>query len=141
MELTWDKLDQKTEPTADMLAAYVGNPLWQELCGYIEAEYKARPLIEYSGCGMQPGWNMKYKKSGRGLCTLYPMEGYYTTLVVIGKREKAQAELLLPALTEYTQNLYANTKEGMGQRWLMLDVQSSDVLNDVKELIAVRRNS
>lgn len=31
---------------------------------------------------------MKYRKSGRSLCTLYPMDGHFVALVVIGEHEK-----------------------------------------------------
>nr|WP_305115698.1 DUF3788 family protein [uncultured Acetatifactor sp.] len=32
------------------------------------------------------------KKAGRTLCTIYPREGYFTVMVVIGTREKDAAE-------------------------------------------------
>ena len=138
---TWNKLDEAHEPDLATITAFVANPLWDGFLAYMDETYAAKPIIGYSGCGMAPGWNVKFKKSGKGLCTLYPEPGWFTSLVVIGQKEKAETELALPTFTEYTQTLYRTTKEGMGQRWLMFDVQNADILDDVKRCIAIRRQA
>ncbi len=136
---TWDKTDGTAKPSPETVGAYVDSPLWEQLHAYMEEQYEIKPVLEYSGCSMQRGWNMKYKKAGRTLCTLYPMEGCYIALIVIGERERAEAELALPSFTEYLQELYRETKTGMGQKWLMIHVTDSKVLEDVKKCIAIRR--
>lgn len=133
----WNKMEQAVPPSMEAVDAYVGNPLWQDLCRHVEERYQVTPRFEYSRCCV-PGWNVKYRKSGRGLCTLYPMEGYFIALVVIGERERAQAELALPLFTDYLQQLYHRTKPGMGQRWLMIEVRDRAVLDDVMACVAIR---
>lgn len=59
----------------------------------------------------------------------------------IGQREASEAELLLPFLTEYVQQVFAQTKTGIGQKWLMIEVSNTAVLEDVKQLIALRRST
>jgi AraC family transcriptional regulator len=135
----WDKTDATQEPLLETVSTYVSSPLWEQLCKYVEEQYQIRPVLEYSRCSMQRGWNVKYKKAGRSLCTLYPMEGYFIALVVIGERERVEAELALPLFTEYLQQLYYETKAGMGQKWLMINVTDDAVLKDVKRCIAIRR--
>ena len=110
----------------------------EELRTYLERAYDTAPVWEYSRC-VPTGWNIKYRKGGRGLCTLYPMRGYFTALVVIGRRERPGADLLLPMLSEGTRRLWQDTREGMGQKWLMIDVADRESLEDVKRLIALRR--
>ncbi len=78
---------------------------------------------------------------GRSLCTLYPQDFSFLALVVIGQREASEAELLLPFLTEYVQQVFTQTKTGMGQKWLMIEVTSTAVLEDVKQLITLRRST
>lgn len=85
------------------------------------------------------GWNMKYKKSGKSLCTLYPMRGYYIALVVIGRKEMIEAELLMPLCSDYVQTVFHDTKTGNGQKWLMIDVREREVLEDVLNLIQLRK--
>lgn len=136
---TCDITNGSKTPSLDSIGNYVNSPLWDKLCKYVEMEYQSKPVLEFSKCSMQFGWNVKYKKAGRTLCTLYPMEGYYIALVVIGERERMETELLLPIFTEYLQQLYHNTKTGMGQKWLMINVIDEAVLEDVKQCIAIRR--
>lgn len=132
-------MEANEKPTREMIDRYVNSSLWNELCSNIEETYAVKPLIEYSKCKMQPGWNMKYKKSGRALATFYPMEGYFLALVVIGNHEKELTELVLSSFSEYLQKLYADTEICMGQKWLMIEVKDSKVLRDVKELISIRQ--
>jgi AraC family transcriptional regulator len=134
-----DKIDGTQRPTLETINAYVNSPLWEQLCTHLEDQYQSRPVIEYSRCSMEKGWNVKYAKAGRSLCTLYPLEGHFIALVVIGKREWEEMEALLPEFTPYLQQLYHATKTGMNQKWLMIDVTHGDVLEDVMQCIAIRR--
>lgn len=144
MNDTWDKQDKTQEPTMAMISGFVGSPLWNELCRYIETQYKVKPVFGYSGCKMAgdwSGWNVKYKKAGRSLCSLYPKAGYFTVLLVIGARERTETEYALPFLSAYLQALYQNTQQAMGQKWLAIEVRDSAVLEDVKKLVTIRRNA
>lgn len=135
----WDKTNGNQKPSVEVIRSYVNSPLWEQLCRHIEEQYCTAPMIEYSRCSMQRGWNVKYKKGGRTLCTLYPMMGYYIALVVIGEKERTETELALPLVTGYLQNLYYETKTSMGQKWLMIQVTDDKILEDVKKCIAIRR--
>ena len=97
--------------------------------------------MEHSRCSMQAGWNIKYKKSGKSLCTLYPMEGYFIALVVVGRHEFTEAELLMPLCSNYVQTVFNNTKTGNGQKWLMLDVQDEETMKDIFNLINLRKRA
>ncbi len=135
----WDKTNQQQKPTMAILKDFVDNILFEQLCDYLEQTHQSKPSIEYSQCSMQYGWNIKYKKSGRALCTIYPEVGRFIALVVVGQREVVKIEGALPLFTQYTQKLYRDTKSGMGQKWLMVEVSSDAILQDVKHMIDVRR--
>lgn len=130
-----------TRPTEEDISEYIGSGLWQELHSFIQGAYQVLPKYAYSGCSMQKGWNVKYQKSGRSLCTLYPMQGYFIALVVMGERELPKAELLLPICGDYVRSLFMSTRPSMGGRWLMIDVKDSQTLEDVKTLITIRAKS
>ncbi|WP_283606466.1 DUF3788 domain-containing protein [Faecalispora anaeroviscerum] len=127
------------QPSAAEIAEYSNNPLWGEINRFLQQNYEAQPSYSYSSCFAQPGWNVKYQKGGRSLCTLYPMDGYFIALVVIGAAEQAEAELLMPMCDRYTQELFSNTAFSAGGRWLMMGVTSEAILEDVKYLIQTRR--
>ncbi len=62
---------------------------------YILRRPKAIRQLEYSKCSLKPGWNVKYKKSGKALCALYPMEDYFIDAGEIGKNYGAMKSRLL----------------------------------------------
>ena len=134
----WDKYDQARIPAISDFDNYIRSPLWQKFCSYMEETYKITPRFEYSRCSL-PGWNAKFRKGGKNLCTVYPEETCFMVMVVIGKNEKEQVEQELAGFSPYIQDLYHTTKEGMGQRWLKIIVEDEDVFDDMKRLIAIRR--
>lgn len=137
--MKWNELYPKTiQPSPVQISSYIHNSLWEDLCTHLETDYGVSPRIEHSICSGAPGWNVKYKKGSRALCTLYPAEGYFTAMVSIGSKEAMEAELLLLACDEYTQTLYQNTQPFNGGRWLMIEVHTPSVLEDVKCLISLR---
>lgn len=138
--MEWSQLySGSNQPTYEAINQFINNDLWPELNVYLQQTYQTQPILAYSGCSCQRGWNIKYRKSGKSLCTLYPMEGYFIALVVLGEREQLQAEQEFAAFSEYFQQLYHETKTGMGQKWLMIEVTNVAVLNDVKRCIAIRK--
>ena len=120
------------KPNMEEMSALINNPLFAELCQHLENEYKALCKIEYSKDVWLRGWNIKFKKAGKSLCTVYPKQNHFTVLVVVGNKEKESVENLLPQMSGEIREIYAKTKEGNGQRWLMIDLETSKaVYNDV----------
>ncbi len=137
--MSWDELYTKIEePSLGQIDRYIGSPLWKDLQNFLETIYSVQPKVTYSNCSAQKGWNVKYQKSGKSLCTLYPMPGYFIALVVVGAKESTEAELLMPFCTDYVQELFARTRFSAGGKWLMIDVTDADILEDVKRLIEIR---
>ena len=139
--MQWSELfDGNRQPTDGEITEFIGTPLWDELNTYLKEEYHVQPKLSYSSCSMQKGWNIKYRKSGAALCTLYPMAGFFITLVVINERAMPEMELSLPLFSDSFRQLYGATKTGMGQKWLMIEVRDNETLDDVKRCVAIRRN-
>ena len=138
--MDWNLLySNVTPPTWEQVTEYIGSPLWAEFNERIQSAYQIKPCMEYSRCSMQAGWNIKYKKGGKSLCTLYPMQGYFIALVVVGGHELMEAEFLMPQCSDYVQTVFKNTKTGNGQKWLMLDVRDRGIMDDVFRLINLRK--
>ena len=138
-DMEWSQaFKQDVQPTLEEIEGFIHNELWQALNAFIHSTYGVEPMIEYSDCGMQRGWNVKYRKGGKSLCTLYPMSGYFIALVVVGKKEVPEAELLLPSFSEYTQALYHSTDFYIGGKWLMMYVTDYAILADAMRLMELR---
>ncbi len=129
-------------PHLSELSSYVSNPLFDDIIEYLINTYQTTPSIEYSKDSLLKGWNIKFRKLGKSLCVIYPKVGYFTVLVVVGKKEKEKVEATLHNLSCNMQNIYRDTKEGMEQRWLMIDLHlQDDLYHDVLKLILIRMNS
>ncbi len=128
-------------PTIEEIGEYVRTPVFMQFCSEIKNTHQCKEKIEYSSCSWEKGWNIKFKKSGKTLCTIYPREGYFTVMIVVGAKEKPLTEAILPECTKELQNIYHQTKEGNGQRWLMIDLEEQGSLyHELLQLIQIRMN-
>ena len=114
--------------------------LWDELTSYIENSYGVKPRIDFSTCSMQPGWNVKYKKTGKALCTLYPMSDFFIALVVVGAKEEQEVSIGMEAgmFTSYVKKLYENSRSMAMGRWLMIEARDTSIIEDIKTLMRIR---
>ncbi|MCL2856557.1 MAG: DUF3788 domain-containing protein [Oscillospiraceae bacterium] len=141
--MLWSELYGKEhEPSGDQVKEFVGTPLWDDLADFMVQTHKVQPKLSHSSCAMDggywKGWNVKYKKSGKSLCTLYPKQGYILALMPVGLRETNEAELLMPSCTQYTRTLFEQAESGHIGKFLAMEIKSADVLDDLKKLIALR---
>lgn len=84
------------------------------------------------------GWNVKYKKRGKSLCTLYPQEGYFKALVIVSESNRVEVDLFINTCCDYIKKIYNEVNFFNGSKWLMIQVDSLLVLNDMLELIKFR---
>ncbi len=134
--------DNTYEPSLKEITDYVNFDLFPQCVEHMFATYQALFKIEFSKDTWAKGWNVKFRKAGKSLCVLYPKESYFTILVVVGKKEKTIVESKMPTFSKRMQEVYENTKEGMGQRWIMEDIHEKDAFyEDILTLIKIRRET
>ena len=132
-----------TRPTEKNIAEYVHSPLWDGVVGYAVADHKAKLQLDYSKCkmdgGLFMGWNLKLKKSGKNLCTIYPKQGYYLALITVAAKHVDEASILIKGTSDYTRNLFHKTKTHSHYgKMLCLEVRSPEIAEDLKMLIDLR---
>ncbi len=133
--------DREYCPDLSEIEEYVANPLFRRFCSEVKEKYKTKEKIEFSSCSWEKGWNIKFKKSGKSLCVIYPREQYFTVLVVVGPKEKERVESILPDCSVQLQEIYHQTQEGNGQKWLMIDLEDEgDIYYDALRLIEIRKS-
>lgn len=133
-------MDSGQKPVIAEIIEYVGTAKghWQELTAFLEEQYKISPKMTYSKCSAKPGWNVRYHKSGKSLCTLYPDRDYFTVLVVVSEKETDQIKIRLDAFGQYFAEVFKTAGSLNGCRWLMLEVRDKVTLDDVKEAIMLK---
>lgn len=126
-------------PTEYEMKQYINNTLWENFCEFMRNTYNATIKFEFSKCNWEYGWNVKFKKGSKSLCTVYPRENYFTILIVIGKREKKLFEDMFSSFSSDIQKIYKETSEGNSQKWIMIDLENKDKkYEDVKKIIEIR---
>lgn len=86
--LNYEVFSKEEQPTEAEIKNFVGTEiftLFSDLDNHLRDAYKVKPKFAYSSCAMDKniwrGWNIKYQKSGKSLCTIYPQQGYFMVLV------------------------------------------------------------
>jgi len=134
-------LNNEHEPTMNEINLYFEERTrkkWLEMIGFIEHNYKTKQQINYSACSGKPGWNVKYKKSGKALCTLYPEKDLFTVLIVLGRNDIEAFEEAREEFSPYINDLYDRSALFNGTKWLMVEVTDDSIFEDVKELIMLK---
>lgn len=137
-------LDGSHMPDYDEIAGYIKPPskeLWLQLNDFIQERYKAEPRITYSCCAGKPGWNMKYQRSGKSICTLYPEKEGFIALVVVTLDLLPVIEALYGQLTPGVYDTIKRAKPFNGTLWLMLQVDGPSALEDVKQLLILKQDA
>ena len=127
-------------PLLEEIGEYVNNPVFNQFCAEVKTKYKCKEKIEFSSCSWEYGWNVKFKKAGKSFCTIYPKDGYFTVLVVVGQKEKSAVESILHKCTPELRENYRQTEIGNGQKWLMIDLEDREnMYTDVFRLLDIRK--
>jgi uncharacterized protein YbdZ (MbtH family) len=126
------------KPGLSDIAAWVNNPLLEELADWMKETYQVESSIEFSRCSMDRGWNIKYKKGSKALCALYVRQGWFTAMVTLGAKQTAELETLLPTFSAAFRKLYEKTPLFNGGKWLVVDVKKPAQLEEVQRLILMK---
>lgn len=131
-------LDKAHQPTEEEILNTIGETAaWLNLKQYIEENYDFAPeLVFYA---KNYGWTIRYRKSGKTLCSLFPEEGAFSALVVLGKKEAGKALSMSDEFGPNVRTVLENTEQLHDGRWLWIRVLSSDDADDVKKLLRVKR--
>ncbi len=125
------------------LSGYIEEPAlswWIDLNSFLQNKYKATPKMSYSKCSMQRGWNVKYQKSGKSLCTLYPEKESFIVLIVIKLDLIPIIEALGNEFEPTVLDVVRSARPFNGTKWLMIKVESEAVLKNVRELLVLKHD-
>ena len=110
---------------------------WLEIRKFIEERYQYEPMTVFSGANY--GWAIRYRKSGKSLCTLYPEHGSFTFLIVLGKEDSEEALSARSGLSPKIQNIINNTHQYHDGRWVWLRLSNISGVDDIMKLLRIKR--
>jgi hypothetical protein len=133
-------LDRERKPSDKEILAYLsGNSAdaWADIVSFLRTHYDFSPELDYGG--IKYGWSVRYRKSGKSLCTLYPGEGAFTILIVLGKKEVEQFEEHIDEFSPKLVELFDSAKQFHDGRWLWIRILDTPDTEDVKRLLVIKR--
>lgn len=84
--------DKEHKPTEEEIQAFIGkqaSEAWRETKRFIEESYGIPPETLFYA--KKYGWTVRYRKSGKTLCSLFPEKSGFMVLIVLGVKEPRKA--------------------------------------------------
>ena len=137
-------LDKTTQPTdADMINV-IGQPIadaWTALRCFLVETYNTAPT--FNSGGQRYGWNLQHRTGGRPLCEMYPENGSFTALVILGKAELEQALERLDTFGPTVQRALVETPRYHDGCWMYIRVADpltcQQDAQDIEQLILIKK--
>ena len=132
-------LKRECEPTENQMGKWIGSrgPLWSDMREYLASHYEHPAEIDFAG--KKYGWSIRYHKSGKTLVTLFPEQGGFTALIVLGNKEVSKAESCKKNLSKKVRELFENTDQLHDGRWLWIRPTSKADIKSIKILLTAKR--
>jgi hypothetical protein len=127
-------------PTEQELYLLMGEEkfkIWTDLKGFIENNYDLESMWNKGG---ETGvYELKYRKSGKTLCAMYPREEGMRILIILGKAEREKFENIRAEFTSYMNDFYENTHQYHDGKWLYIDMIDEITFEDIKRLLLIKK--
>jgi hypothetical protein len=141
MERDFPRMKDGThKPTEKEMVAFIGErarKAWLEIRRFIEDSYDLMPETVFYGA--KYGWTVRFRKSGKTLCSLFPEKGGFTVLLVLGKKESDKALEMKDELSLKTHKLIKETEQLHDGRWLWIRLLNTKDADDLKKLLQMKR--
>lgn len=139
----FNKLDNFSIPSEQDLAEIIDSgirPYYLSLRHFCEDVLKAKKQIDYSSCTAIPGWNIKYKKSGKSVCTVYPFEDYFQVMITFTFNDLEVFNIVKEDFSNKVCELVETTALFNKTKWLIIDIREENILKDAINLLKIKFN-
>lgn len=133
-----ERYPKNHQPTLQEVEQFIQVPYYASFLLWIYQQFQAQPILQYSNCSMQAGWNLKLKRGSKNYATVYPMKKYFIVLVTLKAEWKQQIEKCLEKQDPSILELYQKTPYTNGSKWLMIEVKNEAICEGVKELLKIK---
>lgn len=126
-------------PTENEILKTIGkkSSLWVELRDYLEQHYDFSPELVFYG--KKYGWTIRYRKSGKTLCSLFPEAGAFTVLIVLGSKDVEKTLSTMGKLNSKVKSLFEGTEQFHDGCWLWIPVSTKQDMESIKLLLSAKR--
>ena len=132
--------DKEHKPSEKEIICYLGGKAgeaWTDIVSFLETHYPLSPELDYGGT--KYGWAIRYRRSGKSLCTLYPEKGAFTILIVLGKNDVERFQEHMNEFSKKLVELFKSAKEFHDGRWLWIRILDKSDTQDIRRLLSMKR--
>ena len=133
-------LDREHEPSEKEICGYLDRKAaeaWADIVSFLNTHYDFSPEPDYGGA--QYGWSIRYRKTGKSFCTLYPERGAFTILIVLGRKEVEQFGEHMNEFSSRFVELFKSARQFHDGRWLWIRVMDNSDTADIQLLLAIKK--
>lgn len=137
-------LDKSSQPSDAEMTDFIGHPVadaWNALRHFLAETYNIAPA--FNSGGKKYGWNLQHRAGGRPLCEMYPENGSFTALVVLGKVELEQALGKIDTFGPVVQKALLETPGFHDGCWMYIRVADpltcQQDVQDIQRLILIKK--
>jgi hypothetical protein len=133
-------LDNTRKPDSKEIISFIGDQVatkWLEMEDFLKTHYDFKPETVFYG--NKYGWTVRYRKSGRTLCSLFPEKDSFTVLITLGKGESELVLSMKDELSSQILNLIKESRQLRDGRWLWIRILKVNDITDIKKILAVKR--
>lgn len=111
---------------------------WNKLTRYVEDAYPGFAEAWF-GANKAGVYELKYRKSGKTLCSFYPREKCFGFMLIFGAAERDKFEMIRDSVPPDLQQTYNEAKTYHDGKWVLFDVRDGKGLDEFKPLLAIKR--
>ena len=133
-------LDKAHEPSEREVFSYLGNnakEAWADIISFLKTNYDFLPELDFGGA--KYGWSIRYRRSGKSLCTLYPEKGAFTILIVLGKKEVERFEEHMNEFSKEFVESFRSASQFHDGRWLWIRALDKSDTEDIRHLLVMKK--
>ncbi len=132
-------LNKGKKPSKEEIKKTIGErlSLWLEIHQYIEENYDfTQELVFFT---KKYGWAIRYRRQGRTMAYFFPEQGAYSALLILGKKESEEVNLMKNKLNKQVKSVFDNTEQLHDGRWLWIRALTKPDVDSLKLLLSAKR--
>ena len=133
-------LDKTRKPDSKEIITFIGDQVttkWLEMEDFLKTHYDSKPETVFYG--NKYGWLVRYRKSGRTICSLFPEKGSFTVLITLGKKESDLVLSMKDQLNSQIFKVIQESRQLHDGRWVWIRILKPNDITDIKKILAVKR--
>ena len=112
---------------------------WKKLTAYIRFNYELDEEWQEGNPSHKHHSNLRFRRAGKTLITLCIREGYFISVVVLGKEERDKFEERRKDFGEEICKEYDRTEVFHDGKWLGFEVHDKLLIDDIVRLLHIKR--